>query len=166
MNGPTCRHLLGTCFLIASTCSALQSPTTSNHTHQAAPQLDNRITARVPKALMVLRGISFLVVPVSLSAAVASTLALYFDNRRPHPTTCRPPALDKWQHCYVGCMIATWCPSGSFSASILALLKEVRDTMDYGDFSWPDVFATLRGAWLCAECTSCETCCCDMLTNS
>ena len=111
-------------------------------------------------------GASFLFVPetrwiAAIGVAGASALAMHYENEHPYPTTCHLSGLDKWQHCFVGCKIATWFPGGSFSASILAILKEVRDAMNHGRFSWPDVFATLRGAWDCASCDSCEACCCE-----
>ncbi len=109
------------------------------------------------------RDFVLLFVPDWLGVAGAAALAIYYDNERPYPTTCHPPKIDKWQHCYVGCSIATWCPLGSFSASILAILKEIRDTIHYGVFSWADVYATLRGAWHCTGYASCEACCCEKL---
>ena len=123
------------------------------------------MSATGSRVLGVGRDLGLLVVSVRftalLGAASASALAIYYENERPYPTTCRPPAPDKWQHCYVGCQIATWCPLGSLSASILAVLKEVRDAMNRGEFSWPDVYATLGGAWDCAFSESCEACCCE-----
>lgn len=185
MYWPSSRYPLRTYFLVAFFCLVALSPARSNTqlghgnqhrlvsidsiiTQQAEPLRDDSMSAWGRRALRVGRDFGFLVVPEMrtiawLGVAGASALAIYFDNERPYPTTCRPPAQDKWQHCYVGCMIATWCPVGSFSASILAILKEVRDVMNRGVFSWPDVFATLRGAWDCASCESCEACCCQQV---
>jgi hypothetical protein len=99
--------------------------------------------------------------PASLSAASAFIMAVYYDSERPYPVTCQPPEHDKWQHCYVGCQIATWCPVGSLSASMLSIMKEVRDAMGNGSFSWRDISATFRGIWGCAGCESCASCCCQ-----
>lgn len=121
--------------------------------------------ARGSRVLGIGRDIAFVVASVRftalLGAASASAMAIYYENERPYAKTCRPPAPDKWQHCYVGCQIATWCPLGSLSASILAVLKEVRDSTHHGNFSWPDVIATLGGAWDCPSSESCEACCCE-----
>ncbi len=130
------------------------------------PIRDDALSARGPLVFRIGRDVAYLVIPAmrlpaSLGVAGAFSMAIYYDNQRPYPTTCRPPERDKWQHCYVGCQIATWCPVGSFSASILAILKEGRDSMDRGEFSWADVIATLRGAWGCTNCESCEVCCCE-----
>ena len=182
MNWPTSRYQLRTCFLVASFCLVVISPAPSNaqsnhgHRHRVAPDCSNLtreatpprndpISAWVSRVLRVCRDVPYLVVPAtrlvaSLGVAGAAALAIHYDNERPYPTTCHPPEPDKWQHCYVGCKIASWCPVGSFSASILAILKEVRDVMNRGRFSWADVFATLGGAWDCAGCGSCEACCC------
>ncbi len=183
MNWPTSRYQLRTCFLVASFCLVVISPTPSNaqsnhgHRHRVAPDCSNLtreatpprndpISAWVSRVLRVCRDVPYLVVPAtrlvaSLGVAGAAALAIHYDNERPYPTTCHPPEPDKWQHCYVGCKIASWCPVGSFSASILAILKEVRDVMNHGRFSWADVFATLAGAWDCACWESCEACCCE-----
>lgn len=150
---------------IESRTSTSCSTDCSNLTREATPPRNDPISAWVSRVLRVCRDVPYLVVPAtrltaSLGVAGAAALAIYFDNERPYPTTCHPPEPDKWQHCYVGCKIASWCPVGSFSASILAILKEVRDVMNRGRFSWADVFATLAGAWDCATCGSCEACCC------
>jgi len=155
MTWATVCNLLQTQFLVASSLLVTEQSITPRH--------DRPILHRKPAETHVYRNISYFLAPASWRIVGAMGMAIYFDNRRPHPTTCRPPARDKWQHCYVGCMIATWCPSGSISASVLAILKEVRDTIDYGDFSWPDVYATLNGAWHCTNYESCETCCCELL---
>lgn len=133
---------------------------------QEKPIRDDSMSTWGPLVLRIGRDVAYLVVPAmrlpaSLGVAGAFLMAIYYDNQRPYPTTCHPPERDKWQHCYVGCKIATWCPVGSFSASMLAILKEVRDAMNRGEFSWADVFATLRGAWACTSCESCEACCCE-----
>jgi len=97
---------------------------------------------------------------VSLGISTALAMAVYYDENRPHPTRCLPSELDKWQHCYVGCKISTWCPGGSLSASFIAVLKEVRDVTYGGSFSWRDVLATLEGAWDCPVGEPCEEFCC------
>jgi len=112
------------------------------------------------------RDIGYLVVPgsrsfVSLGVAAGFETAIYYNNIRPHPTQCQPPALDKWQHCYVGCEISSWYPVGSLSASLLAILKEIRDVMGHGKFDWDDVRATLEGTWDCPVGESCEEFCCE-----
>ncbi len=132
----------------------------------AEPVCEDSVPTWVGRAQRVGRDLGLRVAPATVLIATlgvgsASALAIYYDTERPYPTTCRPPAPDKWQHCYVGCRIAKWCPIGSLSASILAVLKEVRDSMSYGDFSWPDVLATLGGAWGCECQESCEACCCE-----
>lgn len=137
-------------------------------TQPAEPLRDDTLSAWSSRVLSVGRELGFLIVPEMrliawLGVAGATVLAFHYDGERPSPTRCRPLEQDKWQHCYVGCMIASWCPIGPFSASILAILKEVRDVENHGEFSWPDVFATLRGAWDCAGCESCELCCCERL---
>ena len=176
---------LRTYFLAAFSCLVVLSPMRSNAqsshgrqhrvvsddstiAQQAQPLRDDLISAWGSRVLRVGKDLGFLVVPsirttAWLGVAGASALAIYSDNERPYPTTCHPPEQDKWQQCYVGCQIATWCPLGSFSASILAILKEVRDVMNRGRFSWADVFATLAGAWDCTSRKSCEACCCEQL---
>ena len=185
MNWPTSRCQLRTYFLVAFSCLVVLSPARSNAqsshenqhrpvshdstiARQAEPLRNDLISAWGSRVLRVVRDLGFLVVPAIrltawLGVAGASALAVYYDNERPYPTTCHPPEQDKWQHCYVGCKIATWCPLGSFSASILAILKEVRDVINGGRFSWADVFATLSGTWDCASWESCEACCCEQL---
>lgn len=111
------------------------------------------------------RDLGYLVRPatrstVSFGVIAAFAMAIHYNNNRPHPTQCNPPELDKWQHCYVGCKISSWCPVGSLSASLLAVLKEIRDVMRRGEFSWADVLATLEGTWDCPVWESCEECCC------
>ena len=99
--------------------------------------------------------------PIVLSGiASAFVMAVHYDSHRPRPTQCRPPELDKWQHCYVGCEISTWCPVGTLSASALAIMKELRDVIDNGNFSWPDILATFKGAWDCPILVPCEAFCC------
>jgi hypothetical protein len=184
MNWPTSRYQLIAYFLAASSCLVVLSPARSNdqsshgnqhrvvsddstNPQQARTQRDNPLSSWGPRVLRVGRDLGFVVASIrftaSLGAVSASALAVYYDNQRPYPATCHPPAQDKWQHCYVGCEIATWCPVGSFSASILAIMKEIRDAENHGEFSWPDVFATLGGAWDCASSESCEACCCKRL---
>jgi hypothetical protein len=97
---------------------------------------------------------------VSLGVSTALAMAVYYDNNRPRPTRCVPTELDKWQHCYVGCKISSWCPGGSLSASLVSVLKEIRDVMRGGVFSRADVLATLEGAWDCPVWESCEEFCC------
>ena len=63
---------------------------------------------------------------VSFGVTAAFAMAIHYNNDRPHPRQCNPPELDKWQHCYVGCKISSWCPVGSVSASLLAVLKDLR----------------------------------------
>ncbi len=155
MTRPIVCNILQTQFLIASFLLATAQAT--------PPRRDRPILRHKPTVSHVHRNMIHLFIPASWGAAGAMGMAIYYDNRRPYPTTCSPPAIDKWQHCYVGCMIANWLPSGSISASVLAVMKEVRDAIDYGDFSWPDVFATLKGAWYGDGCESCEACCCEML---
>lgn len=101
----------------------------------------------------------------SLAVIEASVMAIYYNNERPYPTMCHLVEPDKWQHCYVGCMIAAWCPLGSLSASVLAVLKELWDVANDGRFSWADAFATLGGTWNCACWDSCEACCCKQRTE-
>jgi len=101
----------------------------------------------------------------ALSVGGAFSMAIYYDNQRPYPTICHPPDRDKWQHCYVGCKIATWFPVGFSSASILAILKEARDVRNRGQFSRADVRATLQGAWACTSRESGEVCCCRQVTD-
>ncbi len=97
---------------------------------------------------------------VSIGVSAAFAMAIHYNNNRPHPRQCNPRELDKWQHCYVGCKISSWCPVGSVSASLLAVLKELRDVMGRGEFSWADVLATLEGTWDCPVWESCEEFCC------
>jgi hypothetical protein len=97
-------------------------------------------------------------VPLGVAGGIAT--AAYYNNIRPHPTQCQPPALDKWQHCYVGCEISSWYPVGSLSATLLAVLKEVRDVLGHGEFDWADVRATMEGTWDCPVWESCEEFCC------
>ena len=185
MNWPASRYPLRTYFLVASFCLVALSPARINaqssyeNQHRAVsddsiiaqptePLRDDPLSAWESRVLRVGRDLGLLVVPAMrltalLSVAGASALAIYYDNERPYPTTCHPPEQDKWQHCYVGCMIASWFPGGTFSASILAVLKEIRDVMNRGDFSFADVFATVAGAWDCASCESCEACCCQQV---
>lgn len=173
-------HHLKTYVLAASFCLVVLAPALSktqmshgNQHHlvsddstpvqQAKPIRNAPVAPLVPLVLRIGRDVAYLVVPAvrlpaSLGVVGAFSMAMYYDHQRPAPTTCHPPELDKWQHCYVGCKIATWWPVGSFSASILAILKEVRDVINHGEFSWADIVATLRGVW---ACTSCEACCCE-----
>ena len=182
MNLPTSRFQLRTYFLAATICLVVLMPAwpsiqashgnrdrvvsdDSADAQQAEPLRDDPMSAWGPRVLRVGRDLGLLAVPAMrrtawLGLAGASALAIYYDNERPYPATCHPPEPDKWQHCYVGCKIASWCPLGSFSASILAILKEIRDVMNRGRFSWADVFATLAGAWDCSCWESCEACCC------
>jgi|GEM_PF-2421729 len=187
MNWPTNRYHLVAYVLAASSCLVVLSIARSNaqpsqgsqhraesddpsNARQTEPPRVDPHSAWGPRVLRVGRDLGFFVasarLTTSLGAASASALAIYYLNERPYPATCHPPEQDKWQHCYVGCEIATWCPVGSFSASVLAVLKEVRDAEDYGKFSWPDIFATLRGAWDCASSVSCEACCCERLCTA
>lgn len=145
-------------------------PDDSTLVQQAEPMRDASMFAWGPIVLRIGRDVAYLSIPAmrlpaSLGVAGAFLMALYYDNQRPYPTTCHPPEPDKWQHCYIGCKVATWCPVGTFSASILALMKELRDAMGHGAFSWADVIATLRGAWTCAGCESCEVCCCRRVSG-
>ncbi len=100
-----------------------------------------------------------LLVPLGVAAAFAT--ALYYNNIRPHPSECKPTRLEKWQHCFVGCEVSFWCPVGSLSASLLAVLKEIWDIMGHGDFELADVCATLKGTWDCPLWESCEYFCCE-----
>ena len=183
MNWSAYRYPARTFFLVASSCFVILSPAwsnaQSNHgnqhrvvsndsniVQQARPVRDAPMAPLLPFVFRISRDVVYLVVPAmrlpaSLGVVGAFSMAIYYDNQRPYPTTCHPPERDKWQHCYVGCQIATWCPVGSLSASFLAVMKEVRDAMNHGEFSWADVLATLRGAWACTSCESCETCCCQ-----
>jgi hypothetical protein len=168
--------------LVASFCAVVLSPVLLNaqrgsgNQHRTVskdatviehvePTRGDSLSAWMPNVFRIGRDVAYLVVPAmrlpaSLGVVGAFSMAVYYDNQRPYPTTCHPPERDKWQHCYVGCRIANWCPVGSFSASILAIMKEVRDNMSRGEFSWADAFATLRGAWACTNCESCDACCC------
>ncbi len=108
----------------------------------------------------------FLVAPPARPLASAGILAsfatgFYFVTNRPQPTECSPPQLDKWQHCYVGCEISSWCPIGATSASLLAFIKEIWDSMGHGECSWADIRATLTGIWDCPAWESCEDFCCQ-----
>lgn len=185
MNLSTSRYQFRIYFLVASCFLVALSPARSNArpsdgsqdhvepghsttTQHAEPVRNDPVSAWGPRVLRFGGDLGFLIVPATrwtacLSAAGASALAIYYNSERPLPTTCHPPELDKWQHCYVGCQIASWCPVGSFSASVLAILKEVRDAMGHGNSSWADVLATLAGAWDCAGSRSCEACCCEKL---
>ncbi len=137
----------------------------SNTTQQeSADRADDFFTwlARFSKAG---RDLAYLVEPatrstVPLGVSTALAMAVYYDNNRPHSTRCVPLELDKWRHCYVGCKISSWCPGGSLSASLLSVLKEIRDVMRGGEFSRADVLATLEGAWDCPVWESCEEFCC------
>lgn len=185
MNWTARHHLLRIFFLAASIYLAVLSPAVSNvrtsqvnqHreasrrfiiTTQPRPPCNDSMFEWLPQVLRLGGDLSLLVIPETrwLSAITvvgAAALAMHYDNERPYPKSCRPSAPDKWQHCYVGCKIATSFPLGAVSASALAILKEIRDEMNHGRFSWPDVFATLRGAWACTSCESCEDCCCGQV---
>lgn len=185
MNRLATRRLPGIHFLLASSCLVVLSSAPSNAqsghgnqhrlasgdsiiTQRAEPLGSDSMSTWGPRVLRATRELSFFVVPATrwmaaIGAVGAAALAVHYHHAHPYPTMCHPSAQDKWQHCYVGCQIATWFPVGALSSSILAILKEVRDAMDHGTFSWPDALATLRGAWDCAGCTSCEACCCEQL---
>jgi len=159
-----CYHEWFSCLILVSIAQS-STPSGGKDQHRAVTNVSTTsqslaLGASHPKRY---RDFVLLFEPDWLGIASAAALAMYYDNERPYPTTCHPPETDKWQHCYVGCRIATWCPLGSFSASILAILKEIRGTIQYGVFSWADVYATLRGAWNCTGYASCEACCCERL---
>ncbi len=111
------------------------------------------------------RDLGFLVEPTSRTVATVGVAAafgtgVFLVNNRPRPTQCAPPQLDKWQHCFVGCEISSWCPCGSLSGSLLAMLKEIWDLTGHGKFEWADIRATLEGTWDCPASESCEEFCC------
>lgn len=137
----------------------------SDTSQKARSFLDENSFAWLARFSKAGRDLGYFAVPgprsfVSLSVSAAFATAVYYNNIRPRPAQCRPPELDKWQHCYVGCEIASWYPVGSLSASLLAVLKEIRDVIGHGNFDWADVRATLEGAWDCPVWESCEEFCC------
>ena len=132
----------------------------SSITQQKSDHRDDALWTWLTRFSKAGRDLSYLVKPatrstVSMGVTAAFAMAIHYNNNRPHPRQCYPPELDKWQHCYVGCKISSWCPVGSLSASLLAVLKELRDVIHRGKFSWADVLATLEGTWDCPVWESC-----------
>jgi len=134
--------------------------------HEVHPISEDRVITWSTRFSKAARDFGFLVAPPArplVSAGVLASFAtgFYYVNFPPKPTQCRPPQLDKWQHCYVGCEISFWCPIGAPSASLLAFLKEIWDSMGHGECSWADIRATLKGTWDCPVWESCEDFCCQ-----
>ncbi len=176
--GPSARMRIEIAIALAGAFLTLQETrcvgviVTAEEVHQDAPYLAGRQIGHASqvvnwwtRAAMAGRDLWYLGAPgaryaVSIGVVSSSAMALYYNRYRPRPTQCQPPAVDKWQHCFVGCEISARGPVGALAASALAVLKEVRDNLHGGEFSWPDIKATLRGIWDCPIWTPCESFCC------